>query len=142
MKNSEVGISAQAIVIDERARLILEKNTKIGSYSFIGGAFNRDQDKHLIDTTIREVHEETGLIIDGSRFHNPEVQPITSFGTGDWKSTYFLLQVTNIEAEQILSKNNFIAFKNRPYTKLPIDKERFIYQVSRARKYFLNQIGY
>ncbi len=141
MDNLEVRQSAQAIVIDNKERLILEKNKKIGAYSFIWGAFDTSVwDKTLLDTVTREFCEETWLYIDWIRFREPQLQPVASFWTWKWESTYFLLQVSKDEADIILANNNFIAFSNRPYRHFPIERKRFIEQVHRARNYFTSFI--
>ena len=137
MTKSHPLISAQAIVFNEWGKLILEDNKKIGKWSFIGWAFDINKwDREVIDTVIREIKEETTLVIDYTRLICPYIQPVTRFWTWLWKSTYFLLKLTYNESEKILSLPWFNAFETYPDNNFPISEKRFKAQVDRGRKYF------
>lgn len=110
MYTSPIRFSAQAIIITPNGDIVLEDNKKIGRLSLIGGAkeesdADENKNKEALNTIRREVWEELGILFDAERFMFPQIQPITRFGTGLWKSTYFVLKITSQEIECILQND-------------------------------------
>lgn len=150
MYKSPIWISAQALVITPTGEMILEDNKKIGKLSFVGGKLeeqDRDDDinKQALNIVAREVWEEFDILFWRQRFLAPQIQPITRFGTGLWKSTYFVLWVTHEEVQKILQNNqdmwvySEVQLREHFLKRLPIGTKRFFKQFQRA-KAIANQI--
>ena len=100
--------SARGVILDDYGRIALVYSQKEKYYKFPGGGIHKDEDKK--EALIREVREETGLIVIpdsinefGSvlRRQKSNISPNTIF---EQENFYYLCKVSNIITEQNLDE--------------------------------------
>ena len=138
--------SAQAIVIDRTWKLYFEDNFVTGMLSFIG--WKCEGKETFLETVIREVHEELGIIFSPERFLDGQIQPVRTFWNErkqqyiDWLSEYFVLVLQKEDISLLRPSAKLIILENIsqldsfPDEKFfPLGRDVFLAQVNRALKH-------
>lgn len=72
---------ACAVVRDDDGAILLHRRADDGLWSLPGGAL--DPDEHPAQACVREIHEETGLVVRPRRVLAVETHPVTRYPNGD-----------------------------------------------------------
>ena len=72
---------AAAIVRDDQGRVLLQRRSDTGTWGVPGGAM--DPDEHPAQACVREIHEETGLIVRPVSVVAVETHPMSTYPNGD-----------------------------------------------------------
>lgn len=73
--------SAAGVVRDDQGRVLLQRRSDTGSWCVPGGAL--DPDEQPAQACVREIYEETGLIVRPVGVLGVETHPITTYPNGD-----------------------------------------------------------
>lgn len=127
--------SAQAIIVDRDGNIILEKNTKIWSLSFIGGKV--EEWESYESALLRELREELWIEFHLDRLLRWEIQEKRIFPTGEWVSKYFVLILEDNEETIVKNAKNMETYDFKSLERLndsefPIERMSFLSQVQRA----------
>jgi len=77
-----------AIVVDDRGRVLLHRSSDDGRWHTIGGVMEPGEEPAR--TVVREVHEETGLLVEPERLCWIGATPVVRYANGD-EMTYLAL---------------------------------------------------
>jgi 8-oxo-dGTP diphosphatase len=73
--------SAAGIVRDDQGRVLLQRRSDTGGWCIPGGAI--DPDEQPAQACVREIYEETGLVVRPVGLLGVETHPITTYPNGD-----------------------------------------------------------
>ncbi len=136
---SVVGKSSQAIVIDTIWNMYLENNKKTQRLSFIWGKLEEDEEH--INAIIREIKEELWLDFDEERFVWGDLQPVREIpNVWKWRSLYYILIVTQKEAEDILHNTDIRKYtlsdlQTLEWEPFCLPRDIFLEQIQRALQF-------
>lgn len=77
------GYSGSGALLTYKNEVLFQLRKHPLSWAFIGGGFDKTKDKDLIDTTIRELYEEAGIIVKRSDLENNVIHKL-GFGRYKW----------------------------------------------------------
>ena len=77
------GYSGSGAIITYKNEVLFQLRKHPLSWAFIGGGYDKTKDKDLIDTTIRELYEEAGIIVNRSELENNIIHKL-GFGRYSW----------------------------------------------------------
>ncbi len=139
---NKVGKSSQAIVIDTDRNIYLEDNETTKWLSFIWGKLEGDE--KYIDAIIREIKEELWLHLDENRFVWGELQPVREIqNVWKWESLYYILIVTQKEANDILDNTDIQQYtlsdlQDLKWEPFSLPRDIFLEQIQRALQFINN----
>ena len=92
--------SVSAIIIDGEGRVLLHRSSDDGHWYTIGGAI--DPGEQPADAVVREVREETGLVVIPQKIISVQTSPVVTYPNGDqaiYVATTFLCRVVGGKLE-------------------------------------------
>ncbi len=97
------GYSGSGAIITYKNEVLFQLRKHPRSWAFIGGGFDKNKDNDLIDTTIRELYEEAGIVVNRLDL---EGNILHKLGFGHYKWLLFHVSLDN--KPDISGDNEFI----------------------------------
>ncbi len=114
-------VTGGAIIRDHQGRILLQRRSDYGDWGLPGGGM--DAGESVEETMIREVYEETGLVVKQYDLYTVYSGPRMKYRYPDGNEVVFVMFIFNVEAdiEGKISENNILIYNDKNQESLKLE---------------------